>query len=137
MALSHCLKPGCPELVEERRCEEHRREYERANERALHSGGGRHDPEFYSSAYWRRKRRSYLATHPVCEREGCERPPGEVDHVMPRSEGGSDASSNLQALCKKHHSRKTAKETNFTGTPRPEDRPTYDYPHHRDERNET
>jgi 5-methylcytosine-specific restriction protein A len=139
MALSHCLKPGCPELVEERRCEEHRKEYERANGRAGFSDpdGRRHDGNFYSTAFWRRKRNNYLATHPVCEVNNCERPPREVDHVVPRAEGGSDDSNNLQALCKSHHSQKTARETGFAGPHHPDDRPEYEYPHRRQDADET
>ena len=34
----------------------------------------------------------------------------EVDHIVPKSAGGTDAMDNLQALCKSCHSRKTAKE---------------------------
>jgi 5-methylcytosine-specific restriction endonuclease McrA len=34
----------------------------------------------------------------------------EVDHIIPRSEGGSDDESNLRAICEWHHLRKTGSE---------------------------
>jgi 5-methylcytosine-specific restriction protein A len=37
-------------------------------------------------------------------------PATDIDHVTPRSAGGSDEVDNLQALCHSCHSRKTARE---------------------------
>jgi 5-methylcytosine-specific restriction endonuclease McrA len=34
----------------------------------------------------------------------------EVDHIVPKKQGGTDDESNLQSLCKPHHSAKTARE---------------------------
>jgi len=34
----------------------------------------------------------------------------EVDHIIPRQDGGDNSRENLQSLCKSCHSRKTAKE---------------------------
>lgn len=34
----------------------------------------------------------------------------EVDHIMPLAKGGSNDLTNLQSLCKRCHSRKTATE---------------------------
>ena len=32
-----------------------------------------------------------------------------VDHIIPRRDGGADESNNFQALCHSHHSQKTAR----------------------------
>ena len=62
---------------------------------------------------WRRLRSCYLSAHPLCVQcvaDGELRPATEVDHVLPRRLGGTDEVENLQALCKRHHSQKTARE---------------------------
>src|SRR5690554_3792717 len=46
----------------------------------------------------------------TCYIGGCKA--SEVDHVIPRSEGGTDNPSNLRAICNYHHRRKTAQEAN-------------------------
>lgn len=60
-------------------------------------------------------RAMFLAGHPVC----CD-PFGlhpervvaatDVDHVVPRRQGGGDVAENLQALCHGCHSHKTRRE---------------------------
>lgn len=62
---------------------------------------------------WRRARKRYLAKNPLCvhcEAEGIYTAANEVDHVIPHR--GDQAlfwdESNWQALCKPHHSAKTA-----------------------------
>lgn len=57
---------------------------------------------------WRRLRDSFLIRHPVC---GCGYLATEVDHKTPKADGGSDDWTNLQALCRACHVRKTAAET--------------------------
>lgn len=46
-----------------------------------------------------------------CKREGALRPAHSVDHITPKSEGGTDAEDNLEALCRDHHMAKTREES--------------------------
>jgi 5-methylcytosine-specific restriction protein A len=65
------------------------------------------------SKNWREISKQYLREHVLCvecEREGILSPAVETDHIKPLANGGNDDPSNLQALCKRHHSKKTAKE---------------------------
>lgn len=62
---------------------------------------------------WQQARKRYLAKHPLCvhcETEGIFTASNEVDHVIPHR--GNQVlfwdESNWQALCKPHHSAKTA-----------------------------
>jgi len=58
---------------------------------------------------WLRIARAHKARNPQCVI--CGSIVGiEVDHIVPRHMGGSDISTNLQSLCKKHHAEKTAQE---------------------------
>jgi 5-methylcytosine-specific restriction endonuclease McrA len=53
---------------------------------------------------------------PVCAVCARERPwneqqvSQELDHIMPLSQGGTDARHNLRGLCKEHHAKKSASE---------------------------
>ena len=55
---------------------------------------------------WRRIRAAFIKANPYCA--VCGAPTEEVDHIIPRAVGGSNDWSNLQPLCKIHHSQKTA-----------------------------
>jgi 5-methylcytosine-specific restriction enzyme A len=60
-------------------------------------------------------RRRQLHREPRCQyttRDGerCTKAATDVDHIIPKSEGGADAMDNLQSLCHSHHSMKTAAE---------------------------
>ena len=46
----------------------------------------------------------------TCELAGCEEPANEVDHIKACWQGGENTLENAQALCRKHHARKTAKD---------------------------
>jgi len=48
-----------------------------------------------------------LAQNPWCE---CGARTTMVDHIIPRSQGGTDDPENLKAMCKPCHSRKTVKD---------------------------
>lgn len=107
-----CRAPGCPNLVRGpgSYCPEHAREVQRRYDAERGSpsrrGYGRN---------WRRLRAIVLAEQPLCaDPDGVhgDEPPlaTEVDHIVPLRAGGTNARSNLQALCKSCHSRKTARE---------------------------
>jgi 5-methylcytosine-specific restriction protein A len=57
---------------------------------------------------WQKLRLMILREHPLCV--ACGLPASEVDHKIPKARGGSDDASNLQALCKACHSRKTRQQ---------------------------
>ncbi len=98
--LSPCLQPGCPELTANRYCDRHRREYDQRRGGSSARGYG---------AAWRRLRLVILHRDPVCRACGRE-PANEVDHIVSKTNGGTDDPSNLQGLCKACHSRKTVLE---------------------------
>jgi len=63
---------------------------------------------------WRKLRSFILDRDPLCVL--CRRAPAnEVDHIVPRADGGDDAPENLQGLCKSCHSRKTMGEVRAGG----------------------
>jgi 5-methylcytosine-specific restriction enzyme A len=78
------------------------------NEKGTMKDGWRSQPR---PAHWARTRRRIL------RRDGhacrlCGAPATDVDHVIPASQGGTDADSNLQAICQACHGKKTAQEAN-------------------------
>lgn len=86
----------CGALSDEKRCETHR-----VDTRPPARVRG------YDAA-WRRIRRRFLRSHPVCATEGCNRPATHVDHIDGRGPRGDNRPENLQGLCHSCHSRKTA-----------------------------
>lgn len=65
---------------------------------------------------WRRlrdavlKRDCYLCQCQDCKAAGLPLLADEVDHIVPIAEGGTDAESNLQAMNRDCHAKKTAQE---------------------------
>jgi 5-methylcytosine-specific restriction protein A len=70
---------------------------------------------------WRKLRRLQLNRHPLCQWPGCERPATDVDHILARARGGGDEEANLQSLCHRHHSEKTARHDGAFGHERTDD----------------
>jgi hypothetical protein len=56
------------------------------------------DP-FYRSRQWKWLREQCLTAHPFCVTAGCNRPSVVADHVIPRSQGGTDTLDNLVGRC--------------------------------------
>jgi len=101
-----CLVVGCQTpSVRQGRCLAHAQQLERTRESATARG--------YTQKEWRRKRHDKLQREPVCrtcKTLGRTTFANEVDHIVPKSLGGTDDDDNLQPLCKACHSRKTAQE---------------------------
>ena len=55
-----------------------------------------------------KERDNYLCQ--PCLKRGKYTPMHAVDHILPKSQGGTDDESNLQCICKPCHNRKTAIE---------------------------
>jgi 5-methylcytosine-specific restriction protein A len=96
-----CTHPGCPELVVSGRCEKHKlQSYEHQRGSSAQRGYG---------ARWQRLREIILSRdNYICAE--CGRMATDVDHILPKSKGGTDDPDNLQSLCHEYHSRKTATE---------------------------
>ncbi len=105
-----CCWAGCAALTHDRFCEAHAREAQRRYDRERGSSAKRN-----YGYKWRKTRKRILMRDPVCKWSGCTQPSTEVDHIIPRSRGGTEADHNLQGLCKPHHSEKTAREDNRWG----------------------
>lgn len=111
-----CSHPGCRALVHERYCPQHRRQqWSEQNARRRSTLQGKAAQSLYWSRSWRTFRRTYLMAHPLCiecKAEGRVEPAAEVDHIVAIARGGDTWSeSNLQGLCKRHHSAKTLRES--------------------------
>ena len=111
-SLRLCAHPGCSELVPFGRCEKHKRVNEPKRDLERQKLYGRR---------WRKIRASHLAGSPWCVSclaDGYHIPATEVDHII-RHEGNENLFfdvDNLQSLCKRCHSSKTAKEVGFRRT---------------------
>jgi 5-methylcytosine-specific restriction protein A len=110
-ALHQCTAPGCSELAPRghAQCPTHR-----ATERRRYSATPTQQARrrTYNTQRWRRFARRYLIDHGWCTVEGCTQLATDVDHIQPLGEwrGSAYDRGNLQALCKFHHSQKTAAE---------------------------
>ncbi len=108
-----CNHPGCRELVEagERRCPAHRREAYRVYDRDRPPRSKRG----YDRAHYR-LRKLVMAEQPLCvacEKAGRIEPGIEMDHID--GDVMNKDRDNLQMLCKRCHSRKTAREQGGLG----------------------
>jgi 5-methylcytosine-specific restriction enzyme A len=106
-----CARTGCPRLVSNAApCPEHgRRPWEHGRPSSAERGYG---------ATWKRLRRLILARDPLCVlclAAGHGSPSTTVDHIVPRSQGGTDEESNLRGLCRAHHETKSAREGQAAG----------------------
>ena len=111
-----CAARGCRALIQGGRyCAQHTPKVKRPDRRLSPSRRG------YGRA-WRQLRADVLKMDPFCrdpfgvhaERKEIV-PASDVDHIIPRSAGGSDDLTNLQPLCHSCHSKKTAVQSSGWG----------------------
>lgn len=98
-------------LVAKGRCPKHERSANRAYEQRR---GSAHSRGY--GADWRAKRERVLDAEPLCRscaREGRTAAAVDIDHIVPKHDGGTDDLSNLQPLCHDCHSAKTTREGRF------------------------
>lgn len=104
---SSCPNPG----TVRGRCPAHAAEWERARDLVRSE-----DRTIRNSARWQRLRRAFLRDNPWCSWPNCFDAATDVDHITPISSGGDPWNvANLQGLCHRHHSRKTATEDRRRG----------------------
>ncbi len=107
---SPCRYQRCPALTDHPSgyCPEHRGTYDQRRGTPASRGYDR---------TWRKLSKQVLKEEPLCRR--CRRADSVLtDHIVPKRAGGTDARSNLQALCKACHDEKTLQEDGrFRGAP--------------------
>src|SRR5699024_2979220 len=114
MPSTPCRQYRCPNIVKRKDkgyCDDHADQRSNWTKRPDRSGST--TKRGYGHA-WRKLRAQVL------ERDGhlsvaCKQadrfvPATDVDHIVPKSKGGTDELSNLQSLCNPHHKTKTANE---------------------------
>jgi 5-methylcytosine-specific restriction protein A len=105
-----CSHPGCGVLVRDgtSRCHKHPKPNSFADKRR----GNRHE-RGYGTA-WTKLREVILIRDAglcqVCLAAGITELASEVDHIVPKAEGGTDSESNLQAISRPCHLLKTQEE---------------------------
>lgn len=106
-----CTYPGCGVLVVGgSRCEEHRRV---ATQRFADRERGTRQQRGYGAEWDRTRKRIMTRDGGICQpclREGPLHQGHEVDHKIPKSQGGTDDDSNLEVICRRRHREKTARE---------------------------
>ena len=108
-----CGHPGCGRLVgsQGRYCAAHLTD-QRIGRFADPLRGSRQAKGY--GADWEKARKRVLSRDKglcqVCLAEGKYRPAKQVDHIIPKANGGTDDDSNLQAICVECHQQKTLRE---------------------------
>jgi 5-methylcytosine-specific restriction protein A len=100
-----CCVPGCPRPAVGARCTEHAV----VNTRWPNSDKLSSTARGYGAA-WQRLRRFVLERDPIC-RVCRTNHSTEVDHLIPKSQGGTDEEHNLRGICGGCHATKTADES--------------------------
>lgn len=107
-ALHACTRPGCKRLLAAgERCPDHSKPWAwRDPTKTTTERGYGHD--------WPKRRARILDRDQhhclPCLRRGVSRRAFHVDHIVPKSQGGSDDDTNLQSVCPQCHLAKSAAE---------------------------
>jgi 5-methylcytosine-specific restriction protein A len=103
-----CNVPGCREpSVGGPRCREHERARRREAERLRPTPSQRG----YDYAWAAKIRPAILRRDDFqCTEPGCPNVATQVDHIVPKSQGGTDDEANLRSVCRPCHDRKSGKE---------------------------
>ena len=92
-------------------CEAHQAD-RKINKFADERRGSRHE-RGYGTDWDKQRKRILRRDKGLCQVDlaaGRYRPAKEVDHIIPKSQGGTDDDSNLQSICHECHQAKTARE---------------------------
>lgn len=109
-----CRHPGCGQLVRDGSgyCPAHQAD-RKAGTFADPRRGSRHERGY--GAQWDRDRKRILERDAglcqICLGNGQVTLATQVDHIIPKCDGGTDDADNLQAICKPCHQAKTAAES--------------------------
>jgi 5-methylcytosine-specific restriction protein A len=100
-----CSRPGCPELVASGRCDACKQQADRRRGSAASRG--------YDNR-WARRRRAYLARHPICvlcggQAQVADHYPTSRRDLLALRVGDVDADHHLRPLCLKCHASETAR----------------------------
>lgn len=102
-----CSKAGCGKYATRKgRCDEHQVAWESNKGKTAKERG-------YGTAWRKLRRRAMERDQHLCQeclRNKVFTLAKEVDHIIPKSRGGTNDMSNLQSLCVKCHRSKTVKE---------------------------
>ena len=115
-AAKPCNYPGCGKLVTGgARCDRHK---DAGHHWAPDVRRGNRHERGYGTA-WDKTRERILRRDcglcQPCKRRGLLTTALQVDHIVPKAAGGTDAWTNLQAICNECHNRKTATERRGRG----------------------
>ena len=84
------------------------------HERKVQEGRKKGNKTFYQSHKWRKHRKLFLQSNPLCVeclKKGRTEPATVVDHITPINQGGDAWSyDNLQPMCSRCHNKKSGRE---------------------------
>ena len=109
MPKARCAEAGCSEITEGERCPRHTRSGYFRSTRTR-------DMTTTERGYgwtWQKRRDAILAREPLCrpcKQAGRVTSATEIDHVVPKAQGGTDQPDNLQPICSDCHEAKTKTE---------------------------